>query len=50
MPARIARVMAKSYMRGYRGIYPSVGPLHKPMIRFCDSRVNMKVVRVEFGH
>lgn len=46
---RFASVSAKSYMRGYRDIYRDVGMFHKLMIRFCDSLVNMKIVRIEFG-
>ena len=42
-------VSAKSYMRGYRDIYNDVGFFHKLMIRFCDSLVKMKIVRIEFG-
>ena len=41
-------VSAKSYMRGYRDIYHDVGLFYKLMIRFCDSLVNMKIVRIEF--
>ena len=44
-----ASVTAKSYMRGYRDIYNDVGLFHKLMIRFCDSLVKMKIVRIEFG-
>ena len=43
-----ASVSAKSYMRGYRDIYSDVGLLHKLMIRFCDSLVSMKIVKIEF--
>ncbi len=43
-----ASVTARSYMRGYRDIYPNVGLFHKLMIRFCDSLVNMKIVKVAF--
>ena len=46
---RFASVTAKSYMRGYRDIYRSVGPFHKLMIRFCDGLVRMKIVRIAFG-
>ena len=46
---RFASVTAKSYMRGYRDIYDDVGAIHKLMIRFCDSLVRMKIVRIEFG-
>lgn len=42
-------VSAKSYMRGYRDIYPSVGWIHKLMIHFCDSLVKMKIIKIEFG-
>ena len=45
---RFASVAARSYMRGYRDIYDSVGPFHKLMIRFCDSLVKMKIVRIAF--
>ena len=43
-----ASVTAKSYMRGYRDIYNAVGLLHKLMIRFCDSLVKMKIVKIIF--
>ncbi len=43
-----ASVTAKSYMRGYRDIYNDVGLFHKLMIRFCDSLVKMKIVKIEF--
>ena len=46
---RFASVTAKSYMRGYRDIYGSVGAFHKLMIRFCDRLVKMKIVRIVFG-
>ncbi len=46
---RFASVTAKSYMRGYRDIYPQVGLFHKLMIHFCDSLVRMKIVRIVFG-
>lgn len=42
-------VTAKSYMRGYRDIYGDVGGFHKLMIRFCDSFVKMKIVKIVFG-
>ena len=45
---RFASVTAKSYMRGYRDIYQDVGLFHKLMIRFCDSLVNMKIVKIVF--
>ena len=43
-----ASVTAKSYMRGYRDIYRDVGQFHKLMIRFCDSLVKMKIVKIIF--
>ncbi len=46
---RFASVTAKSYMRGYRDIYNSVGMFHKLMIHFCDSLVRMKIVRICFN-
>lgn len=42
-------VTAKSYMRGYRDIYPDVSLFHKIMIRFCDSLVKMKIIKIEIG-
>ena len=42
-------VSAKSYMRGYRDIYDSLGTIHRLMIRFCDSLVKMKIIKIEFG-
>ena len=45
---RFASVTARSYMRGYRDIYGSVSMFHKLMIRFCDSLVKMKIVKVAF--
>ena len=45
---RFASVTARSYMRGYRDIYKSVGAFHKLMIRFCDSFVKMKIIRIVF--
>ena len=47
--SRFASVSAKSYMRGYRDIYKNVGLFHKLMIRFCDSLVKMKIVKIVFG-
>ena len=41
-------VTAKSYMRGYRDIYRNVGLIHKLMIKFCDSLVKMKIIKIEF--
>ncbi len=41
-------VTTKSYMRGYRDIYRNVGFLHKLMIKFCDSLVRMKIVKIVF--
>ena len=43
-----ASVSSKSYMRGYRDIYYDVGLLHRMMIRFCDSLVNMIIVKIRF--
>ena len=45
---RFASVTAKSYMRGYRDLYREVGLFHKLMIRFCDSLVRMKIVKIVF--
>ena len=45
---RFRLVSAKSYMRGYRDIYKRVGLFHKLMIRFCDSLVRMKIVKIVF--
>ena len=45
---RFASVTAKSYMRGYRDIYRDVGLFHRLMIRFCDSLVNMKIIKIVF--
>ena len=45
---RFASVSAKSYMRGYRDIYPDLNLFHKLMVRFCDSLVKMKIVTIEF--
>ncbi len=47
--SRFASVSARSYMRGYRDIYKSVSPAHRLMIRFCDSLVRMKIVKIVFG-
>ena len=47
-PTRFASVTSRSYMRGYRDIYPHVNLLHKLMIRFCDGLVKMVIVKVEF--
>ena len=33
----------------YIGIYKIVGLFHRLMIRFCDSLVKMKIVKIEFG-
>ncbi|MBR3211490.1 MAG: class I SAM-dependent methyltransferase [Firmicutes bacterium] len=46
--SRFRSVTARSYMRGYRDIYGSVGLLHRLMIRFCDSLVKMKIVKIAF--
>ena len=42
-------VSARSYMRGYRDIYSEVSGFHKLMIRFCDSFVNMQIIKIVFG-
>lgn len=42
-------VSARSYMRGYRDIYKDVNWFHKLMIRFCDTLVRMKIVKILFG-
>ena len=42
-------VTAKSYMRGYRDIYHNVGAFHRLMIRFCDTLVKMKIVKISFS-
>lgn len=41
-------VSSRSYMRGYRDIYDSVSGIHKLMIRFCDSLVYMRIVKIRF--
>ena len=41
-------VTARSYMRGYRDIYKSVGLFHKLMIIFCDRLVKMKIIKIIF--
>ena len=41
-------VSARSYMRGYRDIYPHVSLLHKLMIHFCDKLVKMKIIKIAF--
>ena len=46
--SRFASVTARSYMRGYRDIYQDVGLFHRLMIRFCDSLVKMKIIKIEF--
>ena len=43
-----ASVTARSYMRGYRDIYRDVGAFHRLMLRFCDSAVKMKIVKIRF--
>ena len=47
--SRFASVSSRSYMRGYRDIYPQLGLFHKLMTRFCDSLVLMRIVRIEFA-
>ena len=41
-------VSARSYMRGYRDIYKEVGMAHKWMIKFCETFVKMKIIRIAF--
>ena len=41
-------VSSRSYMRGYRDIYKDVNWFHKLMIRFCDTLVRMKIVKILF--
>ena len=41
-------ITSKSYMRGYRDIYKNVSLFHKLMIHFCDSLVNMRIVKIAF--
>ncbi|MBR1812118.1 MAG: class I SAM-dependent methyltransferase [Clostridia bacterium] len=43
----ISAVSTRSYMRGYRDIYNAVRPLHRLLMKFCDSKVNMNIVKVE---
>ena len=43
-----ASVSTRSYMRGYRDIYPRVNAFHKLMLRFCDSLVKMVIVKIRF--
>ena len=45
---RFSSVTARSYMRGYRDIYKDVGLFHRLMIRFFDSLVKMKIVKIDF--
>ena len=35
-------------MRGYRDIYKKVNGIHKLLIKFCDSLVRMKIIRITF--
>ena len=46
---RFSSVTAKSFMRGYRDICRDVGWFHRQMIRFCDTLVKMKIVKISFG-
>ncbi len=45
---RFAEVTSRSYMRGYRDIYPVLSPLHKLLLRMCDSVVAMRILRIRF--
>ena len=42
-------VSSKSYMRGYRDIYPNVNAFFKLMIHFCDSLVKMLIIKINFS-
>ena len=44
-----ASVSARSYMRGYRDIYKDVNWFYRLMIRFCDTLVRMKIVKIVFA-
>lgn len=46
---RFSSVTTRSYMRGYRDIYPKVNAFHRLMIHFCDRLVNMVIVKISFG-
>lgn len=46
--SNFSSVTSKSYMRGYRDIYKDVSLFHRVMIRFCDSFVNMNIVKITF--
>ena len=41
-----ASVTSRSYMRGYRDIYPKMNLLHKLLTRMCDSVVRMKIIKI----
>jgi O-methyltransferase involved in polyketide biosynthesis len=43
-----ASVTERSYMRGYRDIYKDVSTTHKLMIKFCESMVKMKIIKIVF--
>ena len=47
--ADFASVTSRSYMRGYRDISGELGLVHRLMLRFCDSAVNMRIVKIKFG-
>lgn len=46
--ADFSSVTSKSYMRGYRDISGELGFLHRQMLKFCDSAVNMRIVKISF--
>ena len=41
-----ASVTSRSYMRGYRDIYPKMNLLHKLLTRMCDRIVKMKIIKI----
>ena len=36
-------------MWGYRDIYKEVKGFHKRMIKFCDSFVNMQIIKIDLN-
>lgn len=42
-------VTSRSYMSGYRDLRKKVRMLYRILIRFCDSFVKMRIVRIVFG-
>lgn len=43
---KFSSVSEKSYMRGYRDISKDVGLFYRLMIRFCDSSMRMRIVKI----